>query len=256
MTRRHLAARLTARLFKVNGPTVLVVALFIGAGLLIAALFSSLTTSNAALRARVQQDVAAQSQAQNRYDRLRDQYDKLFRQATENGVEPSTVNPAQVPAQASTNTPTAAVPGPSTGTAGRDGTDGRNGVDGRGVTSISCTGLGLLVTYSDGSTTNAGPCLGANGKDGADGAAGAPGAAGADGADGQSVVGPQGAQGPQGDPGATGATGTGVSSVSCVLEADGTTAFAFTLTDGTTQDVAGACTPAVTNTPPPDDASG
>jgi hypothetical protein len=256
MSRRHFAARLTARIFKANGPIVLTTALFIGAAVLIALLFSSLTTSNAALRARVQQDVAAQTQAQNRYDRLRDQYDKLLTQAKENGVEPSTVNPAQVPAQASTNTPAAAVPGPSTGTAGRDGTDGRNGVDGRGVTSISCTGLGLLVTYTDGSTDNAGPCLGANGKDGAAGAPGAAGAAGADGtngADGQTVVGPAG---PQGATGATGATGTGVSSVSCVLEADGTTAFEFTLTDGTMEDVAGACTPAVTDTPPPDDASG
>lgn len=50
-------------------------------------------------------------------------------------------------------------PGP-TGPAGEDGTDGSDGEDGRGITSVECTADGLIITYDDETTHNAGDCRG------------------------------------------------------------------------------------------------
>lgn len=174
----------------------------------------------------------------DRLDELTTEYTKLYGQATESGVRPTTAPPS-------------ALPGPA-GTAGRDGRDGTAGHDGRGVAFTLCTATGWAITYTDGETENAGgDCTGATGKTGATGSAGAAGAPGKDGADGVSVIGPAGAAGPAGPAGATGPAGadgadgkdgTGVASVSCVTT-DAGTAFRFTLTDGSTQDVDGTCTP-------------
>ena len=87
---------------------------------------------------------------------------------------------------------------------------------------------------------DAGPA-GVAGVAGADGAPGTDGTNGADGVDGQ--LGADGADGAPGPQGPSGADGRGISSVECAVVADGVTAFRFTFTDGTTQDVAGACTP-------------
>lgn len=74
---------------------------------------------------------------------------------------------------------------------------------------------------------------GASGQNGTNGADGAPGA-----------EGPSGPAGPQGDQGPAGADGRGITAVTCVLEDDlFTTAFRFTYTDGTSQDVAASCIP-------------
>ncbi|MGN8049537.1 hypothetical protein ACTJKO_07570 [Curtobacterium sp. 22159] len=153
--------------------------------------------------------------------------------------------------------PTVAAP-----TEGAAGPAGSNGHDGRGVAFTLCTATGWAITYTDGETENAGgDCTGATGKTGATGSAGAAGAPGKDGADGVSVTGPAGAAGPAGPAGAPGPAGadgadgkdgTGVASVSCVIN-DAGTAFRFTLTDGSTQDVDGTCTPdpEPTGTPAP-----
>lgn len=52
-----------------------------------------------------------------------------------------------------------------------------------------------------------------------------------------------GADGQPGAPGANGSDGRGISTISCVLNDDLSTAFRFTFTDGTTTDVPGACLP-------------
>lgn len=47
----------------------------------------------------------------------------------------------------------------------KNGTDGTDGAPGRGISAVSCTTDGLIVTYTDGTTQNAGQCRGADGKD-------------------------------------------------------------------------------------------
>lgn len=189
-----------------------------------------------------------------------EQYVRAYGQATAEGVEPTTAPPSTLP-KAST-APSAAA----------------SGKDGRGVAFSLCTALGWAVTYTDGKTENAGSCVGDRGPAGKAGKAGASGAdgqdstipgpvgaAGADGADSTvpgptGAVGAPGAAGPVGPTGAAGsngadgadgkdgkngADGRGVSSVECVTGP----AFRFTFTDGTTQDVPGACD---ASTPSPD----
>ncbi|QLF82714.1 lysin B [Microbacterium phage SBlackberry] len=106
---------------------------------------------------------------------------------------------------------------------------------------------------------------GQKGEPGEDGAPGAPGVPGQDGEDGapgakgdpgESVTGPSGPAGPAGPPGADGAPGAtgpagpagadgrGVVSVECVVTPELATAFRFTFTDTTTQDILGSCIPA------------
>lgn len=146
------------------------------------------------------------------------------------------------------------------------GVPGARGAAGVSVVGASCTGSGLEMFYSDGSSENAGQCVGAPGE------AGKTGATGVAGADGQNATsaqigaavavycaangncqGPAGAEGTNGtngtngSDGAAGKDGTGISGVSCVAETDGSTAFRFTFTDGTSQDVAGPCTPPTTS---------
>ncbi|QJD50006.1 minor tail protein [Microbacterium phage Rasovi] len=103
------------------------------------------------------------------------------------------------------------------------------------------------------------------GDEGAPGVPGAPGAPGAKGDPGETVTGPSGPAGPAGSPGADGAPGAtgpagpegpmgpagpagadgrGVVSVECVFTPELATAFRFTFTDSTTQDILGSCIPA------------
>jgi len=198
---------------------------------------------------------------QNGY--LTEQYTRVYGQAKTGGVEPTTAPPSTLP--------DAATPGAA----------GASGKDGRGVAFSICTALGWVVTYTDGKTENAGLCEGDRGKSGPPGKAGAtgapgatgdrgadstipgpPGSSGSPGAD-SSVPGPSGAQGPQGPagpagadgkdgaagtPGTNGTDGRGVTSISCV---EGP-AFRFAFTDGTTQDIPGACdAPSPTTDPTP-----
>ena len=105
------------------------------------------------------------------------------------------------------------------GDAGQDGTDGK---DGRGIKSVTTNDKGdLIITYTDGTTENAGKVVGD------DGAAGAPGADGTDGADG-----PKGEDGKDGQDGSDGQDGRGIDSVT--TNADGH--LIITYTDGTTED--------------------
>ncbi|QGH80687.1 lysin B [Microbacterium phage Zanella] len=103
---------------------------------------------------------------------------------------------------------------------------------------------------------------GEKGDPGDDGAPGKDGSPGAKGDPGESVTGPGGPAGPAGPPGAdgapgatgpagpagptgpAGAAGRGVVSVECVFTPELATAFRFTFTDATTQDILGSCIPA------------
>ncbi|GAA3330681.1 hypothetical protein HP467_07170 [Curtobacterium albidum] len=211
------------------------------------ALYVSQAQTITVQRDRISTLVGQNGRQADRLDAAYEEYTKLYGQAKESGVQPTTVAPS-------------ALPGPS-GSAGKDGRDGARGSDGRGIAFALCTAMGWTVTYTDGDTENAGQCVGDTGAAGSPGAAGTTGAAGTNGVDGQpgtpgadgapGATGPQGETGATGPTGATGATGTGVASVSCATTADGFTVFRFVLTDGTTQDVPGACTPASTPTPDP-----
>lgn len=208
-------------------------------GLIVYALSSQQATIDN-LRDRNKAIAAQGANAQDQYQSLVQQYGKLWDQATSSGATPTTVNPDQVPS-------TVPAPGPA-------GSRGADGEDGRGIAFTLCTATGWAVTYTDGTTENGGICVGPAGKTGAageDGTQGPSGTAGQDGADGVSITGPSGPAGPAGPSGpagvsgaagADGRDGTGVGSVTCVVT-DGGTAFRFTLTDGTTQDVTGTCTP-------------
>lgn len=102
---------------------------------------------------------------------------------------------------------------------------------------ISAAVLDAVIGYCSG-----GACDGPPGSNGSDGSTGAPGAPGANG---DSIVGPQGPAGTNGLDGTNGTNGTdgrGITSVTCVMN-DLVTAFRFTYTDGTTQDVPAACFP-------------
>lgn len=57
------------------------------------------------------------------------------------------------------------VPGP----AGINGTNGLNGADGRGIQSMQCATGGWIVTYTDGISSDSGPCRGPQGDQGSKG---------------------------------------------------------------------------------------
>lgn len=199
------------------------------------------------LRARNSAIAAQGADAQSQYQSLVKEYAQLYTQAESAGATPTTVDPSDVPTS---------VPVPS---AGATGARGAAGDDGRGIAFALCTATGWAVTYTDGDTENAGDCIGKTGPAGKTGADGSSGTAGQNGVDGVSITGPAGPAGPAGATGATGPAGAdghdgvSVSSVSCVATATGA-AFRFTLTDGTTQDVPGDCTPPApdpTTTPAP-----
>lgn len=222
----------------------LVVGILLGVSLLVAAVSLYLVQQQRidAQHARIVADAKANAKLQDQYQGVVGQYAKAYGQLEQSGVEPTTVPPSALPS--------------APGSSGSNGADGR---DGRGVAFTLCTATGWAVTYTDGTTENSGNCVGATGKPGAAGADGSAGAAGQDGSDGVSVVGPVGPVGPAGVAGADGAPGapgvdgkdgTGVASVTCVAT-DAGTAFRFTLTDGSTRDVDGACTPPPTPTETP-----
>ncbi|WP_141693367.1 collagen-like protein [Curtobacterium sp. UCD-KPL2560] len=228
---RHLLTRgprwLRAQNLVIIIPVVAIVVVLV-------ALYVSQAQTIGVQRDRIGVLVAQNGRQADRLDAAYAEYTKLYGQAKQSGVQPTTVAPS-------------ALPGP-TGSSGRDGRDGPRGADGRGIAFALCTATGWAVTYTDGDTENAGQCVGDSGAAGSPGAPGTTGAAGANGVDGQpgspGADGAPGATGPQGEPGATGPAGTGVASVSCTTTDDGATAFRFTLTDGSAQDVPAQCMPA------------
>jgi hypothetical protein len=148
-----------------------------------------------------------------RYDRLLEAYVTVTGQLEDNGITPDAPSPEAIEGEQG-----------ATGATGQRGSDGRDATDeqvGRAIVKycaeVGCRGL--------------------------DGAPGAPGR------DGTSVTGPAGTNGTNGlngtdgAPGAPGPAGVGLSTVTCVQLDPLTTAFRFTLTDGTTNDVQGSCTP-------------
>ena len=113
------------------------------------------------------------------------------------------------------------------GDAGQDGKDGQDGADGkngRGIESVATNDKGeLIITYTDGTTENAGKVVGADGKDGKDGT---------DGKDGdKGDAGQDGKDGTDGKDGANGKDGRGIKSVTTNDEGD----LIITYTDGTTE---------------------
>jgi hypothetical protein len=115
-------------------------------------------------RSRITTLLKQNGKLQSQETALTDEYTKLYGEAKSSGVQPTTVAPSSLSAATTAGSP------------------GVNGRDGRGVLTATCTSFGLIVTYTDGSTDNAGTCVGAAGKDGTNGAAGAPGVAGTAGA--------------------------------------------------------------------------
>lgn len=196
----------------------------IGGGALVFVLFQQDRINNLQTRVVQQNEavasltddlVASQQNAQRLYDQLLELP----------GVEPAGEDPEDVV--------TVSTPG-ATGATGSTGPRGVPGEDGADST----------VPGPQGSPGPAGPA----GQDGTDGATGSTGATG------ESIVGPQGPQGEAGQPGTTGATGpqgVGVTGVTCAVT-DGGTVFRFTFTDGTSQDVPGACNVFATPSIPPE----
>lgn len=215
----------------------LVVGILLGVSLLAAAVALYLVQQQRidAQHVRIVADARANDELQQQYQGLVGQYTQAYGQLEASGVKPTTAPPSTLPS--------------SPGTPGARGTDG---VNGRGVAFALCTATGWAITYTDGDTESAGDCVGTTGAAGKTGAAGVDGKAGApglNGTDGVSVIGPTGPPGPVGTagadgtpgaPGADGRDGVSVTSVSCAATDTGT-AFRFTLTDGTTQDVPGDC---------------
>lgn len=237
---RHLLSRGPRWLRAQN---LVIIIPIVAIAVVLVALYTSQAQTIGVQRDRISTLVAQNGRQADRLDAAYAEYTKLYGQAKQSGVQPTTVAPS-------------ALPGPS-GSAGKDGRDGLRGSDGRGIAFALCTATGWTVTYTDGGSETAGQCVGEPGAAGSQGAAGPTGASGTDGVDGQpgtpGADGAPGVMGPQGEPGATGqtgATGTGVASVSCTTADDGSSVFRFVLTDGTTQDVPGSCTPP-TPTPVP-----
>lgn len=158
-------------------------------------------------------------------DEERAKVDALYEQLRSVGE-----NPVVSPGSESPSTP-----GPS----GPTGPQGVPGDDGRAPTSEE------VIAAVNAYCASIGGCRGADGQT----IVGPIGPAGTPGTNGETIVGPQGpagepgAAGPAGPAGATGATGVGVQSVACVVRDDLSTAFRFTLTDGSAYDVTGACLP-------------
>lgn len=105
-----------------------------------------------------------------------------------------------------------------TGATGAPGKDGSNGQDGRGIASTKVDDNGdLQITYTDGSTSDAGHVVGQNGADGTNGTDGTNGSNGSDGATGATgatgAQGPAGPQGLPGTPGTDGSNGTNITNV-------------------------------------------
>lgn len=114
------------------------------------------------------------------------------------------------------------------------GERGDRGEPGRGP-----TGAEILSGIREWCTVNPASCRGADGTDGVgkDGTPGPPG---------ETVVGPMGPQGelgPVGPQGPQGPQGVSVVSITCAAPDPLTTVFRFTMSDGATFDVAGACIP-------------
>jgi hypothetical protein len=172
-----------------------------------------------------------------RYDRLLEAYVSAAGQLEDNGITP--------------DLPTADV---IEGEAGAAGAAGQRGADGRDATDEQVSRA--VVTFCEE--------VGCRGLDGAPGAPGGPGRdgasvagpAGANGADGTSgsngndgAAGQPGADGAPGLPGADGQPGIGIAGIDCVQLDPVTTAFRFTLSDSTTRDVPGSCTPPISAPP-------
>lgn len=153
------------------------------------------------------------AKADARYNDLFNNYSQLYKQLKDNSVTPSAPNPDVI-----------SQPG-ATGSTGPTGAQGPGPSD-----SQVLSGVGSFCTMHPTACVGSAGTNGTNGQDGTQGPIG--------------PAGPQGTSGVNGTNGTNGTNGVGIASVSCVLEADMvTTAFQFTFTDGTTQDVAGSCIP-------------
>jgi hypothetical protein len=212
----------------------LVVGILLGISLLAAAVSLYLVQQQRidAQHTRIVADAKANDELQQQYQGLVGQYTQAYGQLKDSGVQPTTAPPSTLSS--------------SPGTPGERGSSGADGQDGRGIAFALCTATGWAITYTDGATDNAGACVGSTGPAGPSGkvgTAGVPGAPGIPGTPGTNGTdGTDGTNGLDGRDGKDGKDGTDVASVTCTAT-DAGTAFRFTLTDGTTQDVAGTCTP-------------
>ncbi|MFJ3381900.1 hypothetical protein ACIPJ2_15995 [Curtobacterium sp. NPDC090217] len=230
MTRSRLALRFVRGLFTAAWQSVVTWVVVVAAITAVVALVASQFSTIDALRTRNFQLGSASTEGSKRYDRLFDEYSKLYDESEQQGVRPSTTDPSDVPSKATSgSTPGATGATGATGIPGAPGKDGRDGKDGED----GADGLN-----------------GSDGRSGATGDMGIPGQTGAAGPTGATgPQGPTGATGPAGKDGTDGKDGRGVASVTCVAT-DAGTAYRFTFTDSTTADVAGACVPPVTPTDP------
>lgn len=166
-------------------------------------------------RAHQAQAASDAKDADARYSDLFTNYSNLYKQLGAHGVTPSAPPPSQVEQP---------VPG-------APGATGATGTQGPGPTTTQI--FDAVTSYC----SVPGICLGPPGPTGAAGAAGSAG---------QSVTGPAGANGTDGTDGTNGLNGVdgrGITDVSCVAEADLSTALRFTFTDQTTEDVPASCIP-------------
>jgi hypothetical protein len=230
MTRRRFALRFVRGLFTAAWQSVITWVVVIAAITAVVALVASQFATIDALRTRNFQLGAASSESSKRYDRLFDEYSKLYDESEQQGVKPSTTKPDDVPSTATSGTTGAAG---AAGVAGADGADGSDGRDGRDGADGSPGATGATGATGD---------MGVPGQTGATGETGSAGATGSTGA--------QGPAGPAGTPGADGAAGKdgrGIASLTC--NADGT--WTVTFTDDTTQTIDGPCRVDVITTPTP-----
>ncbi|MET4780796.1 hypothetical protein [Glaciihabitans sp. UYNi722] len=159
------------------------------------------------------------------YDNLLSLYAKSQAQLNANGITPTTPSAGQVAEQG------------AAGAKGSQGDTGKTGAAGRPPTSAEI--YAQLTAYC----TAHGDCIGAHGQDGAPGLS----VKGDTGDTGQSIKGDPGAPGPAGADSTTpGPAGKGITSVTCIRIDVLTTAYRFTFTDGTFNDVTGNCTPTPT----------
>lgn len=197
--------------------------ILIAAGCLVGFALNNQQSEIHSLRERNAALVKDQDQDDRRYDKLLGEYTSLFESSKNNGVDPTTTDPADIPSATSSSS--------SPGATGATGAVGPTGVKGDKGDKGDTGSSGL--PGAPGSSAS-----GTAGSDGLDGASGTNGLDGAPGA-----TGPSGPAGPAGPPGETGAkgdkgdTGVGISSITCGDDAD----WHIVYTDGTSSETAGPC---------------
>lgn len=176
-----------------------------------------LATANAGARAERIEILSQLEEAHVALAEERAKVDALIEQVEATGEDP-VVEPSDAETSSSSE------PGPA-------GPRGEAGTPGRSPTAEEVYAAVVAFCASIGGCVGPPGPVGGVGPAGADGAPGIPG---------ESIVGPPG---PAGATGAPGADGRGIVSISCVMRDDLSSAFRFTLTDGSTQDVTGPCLP-------------